>query len=79
MDFFFPNRIFTLYKKYYILKYRQIFQQFQATMMACKELLNRLEPIKKEMENPSWQNLVLTAHLKDVDLCARHMYVYLII
>ncbi|XP_017763664.1 PREDICTED: xanthine dehydrogenase/oxidase-like isoform X2 [Eufriesea mexicana] len=45
-----------------------------ATMMACKELINRLEPIKKEMENLSWQNLVMAAHSKDVDLCARYMF-----
>ncbi|XP_061934259.1 uncharacterized protein LOC107992596 isoform X2 [Apis cerana] len=45
-----------------------------ATMMACKELIQRLEPIKKELKNFSWQKLVLTAHLKDVDLCARYMF-----
>ncbi|XP_011694373.1 PREDICTED: xanthine dehydrogenase/oxidase-like isoform X2 [Wasmannia auropunctata] len=45
-----------------------------ATIQACKELLKRLEPIKKEMKNPSWRELVFTAYLKDVDLCARHMY-----
>lgn len=44
-------------------------------MMACKELVQRLEPIKKELENFSWQKLVLTAHIRDVDLCARYMYV----
>lgn len=47
--------------------------QFQSTIQACKELLKRLEPIKKELKDPSWKELVLTAHLKDVDLCARHM------
>lgn len=48
-------------------------------MMACKELVKRLEPIKKELKNPSWQELVFKACLKDVDLCARYMYVFLII
>lgn len=48
-------------------------------MMACKELVKRLEPIKKKLENPSWQELVFEAYLEDVDLCARYMYVFLII
>lgn len=45
-----------------------------ATMMACKELLNRLEPIKQELKNPTWQELVMAAYMKDVDLCARYMF-----
>lgn len=45
-----------------------------ATMMACKELLQRLEPIKKELKNFSWQKLIFTAYSKDVDLCARYMF-----
>lgn len=45
-----------------------------STIQACKELLKRLEPIKKELKDPSWKELVLTAYLKDVDLCARHMF-----
>lgn len=45
-----------------------------ATMMACKELLKRLAPIKEELKNPTWQELVMAAYLKDVDLCARYMF-----
>ncbi|XP_011261213.1 xanthine dehydrogenase/oxidase [Camponotus floridanus] len=45
-----------------------------ATIQACKELLKRLEPIKKDLKNPSWKELVFAAYLKDVDLCARYMY-----
>lgn len=45
-------------------------------MMACKELVKRLEPIKNELKDPSWQELVMTAHTKDIDLCARYMYVF---
>ncbi|XP_076232212.1 xanthine dehydrogenase/oxidase [Calliopsis andreniformis] len=45
-----------------------------ATMTACKELANRLEPIKKEFPNLTWQELVMTAYEKDVDLCARHTF-----
>ncbi|EFN85872.1 Xanthine dehydrogenase/oxidase [Harpegnathos saltator] len=44
-----------------------------AARIACQQLLDRLEPIKKEMKDPSWPKLILTAHLKDVDLCARYM------
>ncbi|XP_025155411.1 xanthine dehydrogenase/oxidase isoform X3 [Harpegnathos saltator] len=46
-----------------------------AARIACQQLLDRLEPIKKEMKDPSWPELVLQAHLKDVDLCARNMLV----
>ncbi|XP_032686991.1 indole-3-acetaldehyde oxidase-like isoform X2 [Odontomachus brunneus] len=46
-----------------------------AAINCCKQLLERLEPIKKDMQNPSWQELVLAAHTKDVDLCARNMVV----
>jgi len=35
--------------------------------------LKRLEPVKEELKNPSWQELVLAAFLKDVDLCARYL------
>ncbi|XP_011882440.1 PREDICTED: xanthine dehydrogenase-like [Vollenhovia emeryi] len=45
-----------------------------ATIQACKEILKRLEPIRREMNNPNWQQLVFMAYQRDVDLCARHMY-----
>ncbi|KAG5332878.1 XDH dehydrogenase, partial [Acromyrmex heyeri] len=45
-----------------------------AAIQCCKEILKRLEPVKEELKNPSWQELVLAAYLKDVDLCARHLY-----
>ncbi|KOC64413.1 Aldehyde oxidase 2 [Habropoda laboriosa] len=45
-----------------------------ATMMACKELMKKLEPIKAELKNPTWKDLVFTAHSKDVDLCSRYMF-----
>nr|XP_031846555.1 xanthine dehydrogenase 1-like isoform X1 [Nomia melanderi]XP_031846556.1 xanthine dehydrogenase 1-like isoform X1 [Nomia melanderi]XP_031846557.1 xanthine dehydrogenase 1-like isoform X1 [Nomia melanderi]XP_031846559.1 xanthine dehydrogenase 1-like isoform X1 [Nomia melanderi]XP_031846560.1 xanthine dehydrogenase 1-like isoform X1 [Nomia melanderi] len=44
-----------------------------ATMVACQELLRRLEPVKQELKDPTWQQLVSTAHQKDVDLCARYL------
>ncbi|XP_011061244.1 PREDICTED: xanthine dehydrogenase/oxidase-like isoform X2 [Acromyrmex echinatior] len=45
-----------------------------AAIQCCKEILKRLEPVKEELKNPSWQELVFAAHLKDVDLCARYLY-----
>ncbi|XP_017888813.1 xanthine dehydrogenase/oxidase-like isoform X2 [Ceratina calcarata] len=46
-----------------------------ATLQACKELLNRLEPIKQQLGgNPSWQELLMAAYNKNVDLCAQYMY-----
>ncbi|XP_020286836.1 xanthine dehydrogenase/oxidase-like isoform X2 [Pseudomyrmex gracilis] len=44
-----------------------------ATIKACQELLKRLEPIKKDLKDPSWKELVMAAYLKDVELCARYM------
>lgn len=45
-----------------------------ATMKACEMLLERLEPIKKQMENPTWPALVHKAHSSLVDLCAHYMF-----
>lgn len=44
-----------------------------ATIKACQNLLDRLEPIRKTMTNPTWQELVSKAHLSGVDLSAHHM------
>ncbi|XP_076758274.1 uncharacterized protein LOC143427746 [Xylocopa sonorina] len=45
-----------------------------ATMICCNKLLERLSPIRKQLGNPSWQELTMTAYTKDVDLCARYMF-----
>nr|BCT26317.1 aldehyde oxidase [Euura sp. 'Pontania] len=45
-----------------------------ATMVACKELNQRLAPVKAKMNKPTWKELVLEAHEQDVDLCARYMF-----
>ena len=42
-------------------------------MMACKELLRRLEPLKISLKNPTWQELVKEAFQKEIDLCASFM------
>ncbi|XP_011694377.1 PREDICTED: xanthine dehydrogenase 1-like isoform X1 [Wasmannia auropunctata] len=44
-----------------------------ATIQACKEILKRLEPIKKLMDNPSWKDIVFSAYQKEIDLSARYM------
>ncbi|XP_041981244.1 xanthine dehydrogenase 1-like [Aricia agestis] len=36
----------------------------------CEEMLKRLEPIRKEMDNPTWPELVKKAHSMDIDLQA---------
>ncbi|KAL0109816.1 hypothetical protein PUN28_013467 [Cardiocondyla obscurior] len=45
-----------------------------AAIQASKEILKRLEPIKQEMNNPTWQELIAAACQKDIDLCASHMF-----
>ncbi|XP_025074447.1 xanthine dehydrogenase-like [Pogonomyrmex barbatus] len=45
-----------------------------ATIQACNKILKRLEPIRKEMNNPSWKELVFTAYQRDINLIAQHTY-----
>ncbi|XP_072940393.1 xanthine dehydrogenase-like [Epargyreus clarus] len=45
-----------------------------ATMKACEQLLERLEPVKKKMGNPTWEELVFEAHNSGVNLQASYMY-----
>ncbi|KAJ8719955.1 hypothetical protein PYW07_011998 [Mythimna separata] len=35
---------------------------------ACQQLLDRLRPIREQMDNPSWEELIKKAHLDNVDL-----------
>ncbi|CAG4933315.1 unnamed protein product [Parnassius apollo] len=37
----------------------------------CEELLRRLEPIRQQMNNPSWEELIEKAHNSNVDLQTR--------
>ncbi|CAG4933298.1 unnamed protein product [Parnassius apollo] len=37
----------------------------------CEELLRRLEPIRRQMNNPSWEELIEKAHNSNVDLQTR--------
>ncbi|GLV44087.1 Aldehyde oxidase 3 [Carabus blaptoides fortunei] len=40
---------------------------------ACKEILKRLEPIKKKMKNPTWNELVLQGFRENIEMCATHV------
>jgi hypothetical protein len=42
-------------------------------MKACEKLMERLEPVRASMENPTWEALVEKAYLEYVDLVATHM------
>ncbi|KAJ8719323.1 hypothetical protein PYW08_011498 [Mythimna loreyi] len=37
---------------------------------ACRQLLDRLRPIREQMDNPTWEELIKKAHLDNVDLQA---------
>ncbi|XP_058788820.1 xanthine dehydrogenase/oxidase-like [Phymastichus coffea] len=46
-----------------------------ATVMACRELLKRLKPIREKLGgNPSWPDLVLEAYNSNIDMCASYMF-----
>lgn len=44
-----------------------------ATVKACEQILEKLKPIREELGNPTWQELIMAAHTKDVPLCAHYM------
>ncbi|XP_034939273.1 xanthine dehydrogenase 1-like [Chelonus insularis] len=44
-----------------------------ATIKACEELLQRLAPVKAELSDPDWQELVLAAYEKNISLTVHHM------
>jgi len=45
----------------------------KAAMMCCKELLKRMEPAKKGLKDPTWQEWTLEAYKQSIDLCATYM------
>jgi len=45
----------------------------KAAMMCCKELLKRMEPAKKGLKDPTWQEWTQEAHKQSIDLCATYM------
>ncbi|KAK7486654.1 hypothetical protein BaRGS_00022055, partial [Batillaria attramentaria] len=38
----------------------------------CEQLKARMDPVKKKMKNPTWQQLVTACYKQGVDLCARY-------
>ncbi|CAB4059677.1 XDH [Lepeophtheirus salmonis] len=45
-----------------------------AALNACRKLMERMKPVKEEMENPSdWEELVKRCFAKNIDLTVRHM------
>ncbi|XP_071749529.1 uncharacterized protein [Lepeophtheirus salmonis] len=45
-----------------------------AALNACRKLMERMKPVKDEMENPSdWEELVKRCFAKNIDLTVRHM------
>ncbi|XP_069693946.1 uncharacterized protein [Periplaneta americana] len=47
-----------------------------AAVQCCKVLLERMEPAKKDLKNPTWVEWVQAAYQQNIDLCATHMYPY---
>ncbi|XP_073981573.1 uncharacterized protein isoform X2 [Rhodnius prolixus] len=45
-----------------------------ATLRACQELQNRLQPLRKQMRNPTWTQLLRRATDEGVNLNASYMY-----
>ncbi|XP_053608460.1 uncharacterized protein LOC128674128 isoform X2 [Plodia interpunctella] len=44
-----------------------------ATLKACTELLNRLEPIRNELTDPTWEEVIKRAYEKGINLQSNHM------
>ncbi|XP_018360423.1 PREDICTED: xanthine dehydrogenase/oxidase-like, partial [Trachymyrmex cornetzi] len=44
-----------------------------ATIQACEQILQRLEPIRKKMKNPTWMDLIFKAYEEGVDLYTRYV------
>ncbi|XP_018402593.1 PREDICTED: xanthine dehydrogenase-like [Cyphomyrmex costatus] len=46
-----------------------------ATIQACTQIVKRLEPIKKKMKNPKWEDIVFKAYQEGINLCERYVLV----
>ncbi|XP_013192300.1 uncharacterized protein LOC106136327 isoform X2 [Amyelois transitella] len=44
-----------------------------ATLKACSELLDRLQPVRNEMTEPTWEEVVRKAYEKGINLQSNHM------
>nr|XP_037873009.1 aldehyde oxidase 2 isoform X1 [Bombyx mori] len=45
-----------------------------ATMKACQIIMDRLKPIKEELNDPKWEDIIKKAFNNDIDLQASYMY-----
>ncbi|XP_065079502.1 aldehyde oxidase 1-like [Ochlerotatus camptorhynchus] len=45
-----------------------------AAKRACEIILERMNPVREENKEDSWETLVMKCHNKSVDLCATYMY-----
>ena len=50
------------------------FVNFQAAVIACQKLKEKMKSVREKMKDPSWQQLVKKCHMAGVDLSAHHMY-----
>lgn len=57
----------------YIKTSNKILLFLKATLKCCEELNKRLKPIKEKMKNPSWTELLKSAHKEGIDLKATYM------
>ena len=51
------------------------FCHVKAAVMCCKELLKRMEPAKKSLKDPTWQEWTQEAYKQNIDLCATYLWV----
>lgn len=47
---------------------------FQAVKKACEMLLARMQPVREELKNPQWIDIVSGCFSKNIDLSAKYMY-----
>ncbi|XP_018360425.1 PREDICTED: xanthine dehydrogenase/oxidase-like [Trachymyrmex cornetzi] len=45
------------------------------SIQACTEILDKLEPIRKKMKNPTWKALIFKAFKENIDLCTRKRHI----
>ena len=58
-----------------ILKSLPNFENFQAAVIACQKLKEKMKSVREKMKDPSWRQLVKQCHMAGVDLSAHHMLV----
>lgn len=46
----------------------------QAVKMACTKILEQMKPVRDEMKDPKWIDLVQACFAKSIDLTAKHMF-----